>query len=324
MIGEKLGKYTILESIGAGSMGTVYKAEDPDGRIVALKLVRSQVLYDMERRERFLQGILAASLIRHPGICPILEIGDDNDDFFIVMPFQEGNRLDQYLDRKPLSWQAALDIVIPTAEALCAAHTAGTVHRGVKPSNIWINRDGAVVLSDCCVVRFTEIAKQSRTRSGEPRTDFAETLIPLGALCYMSPEQVRGDDVDARSDVFSLAATLYEMLTGRHPFDARNSLSRLSAILEADPPPLSSKQHPVPSDLNRIVLKALARRPDDRYGSMEEFLADLLTLRRNAVHDQTDLPATTRRRPLRTWLWVAAVLLMVSLVLGTIGLLHRS
>lgn len=324
MIGEKLGKYTILETLGTGSMGAVYKAEDPEGRIVAAKLVRSQVLYDTERRERFLQGILAASLVHHNGICPILEIGDDNDDFFVVMPYIEGKTLGQYLQHKPLPWQHALNIAIAVAEALSAAHAAGAVHRGLKPSNIWLRKDGTIVVSDCSVARFTDIARHMHTGSAEPRVDFADTLIPLTALAYMSPEQVRGDPVDARTDIFSLGVILYEMLTGRHPFDARNSLSRMSAILQAEPPVLTSKLGIIPQELNRIVHRALAKDPPERHESMRQFLADLESLRRTVADEPESRQESSRSRCLRIAGWMAAITLLIALIAGLLYYLLRS
>jgi len=314
MIGEKIGKYMILEALGTGNMGTVYKAEDPEGRIVALKLVRSQVLYDVERRERFLQGILAASLVHHDGICPILEIGDDNDDFFVVTPYLEGRTLEQCLEHKPVPWQRAVAIAIAVGRALTAAHAGRAVHRGLKPSNIWLQKEGTVIVSDCSIARFTEMSKRSRTKSIGPRVDFADTLIPLAALAYMSPEQVRGDNVDARTDIFSLGAILYEMLTGRHPFDARNSLSRMSAILEAEPPPLTSRLGSIPRDLDRIVRRALAKEPSDRYGSMQDLLTQLEMVQRSVVEQPRPLQETRKVRRFRTLGWLTLITLILALI----------
>jgi eukaryotic-like serine/threonine-protein kinase len=276
MIGEKLGKYTILEIVGTGSMGTVYKAEDPDGKLVALKLVRSQVLYNMEKRERFLQCALIASEIRHDSICPILEIGDDNDDFFIIMPFISGKPLDRYMERKPLPWPHALDIAKAIGAALSAIHKAGVAHRGLKPTNIWISEENglSITLSDCCIARFTEIMPRNRACTAAA-VNFADSLVPLEALSYMSPEQVRGESLDCRTDIFSYGIVLFEMLTGRHPFEARNSLSRISAILEAAPPLLVSKQASIPAQLEPIARKALAKSREDRYQSVSEFMEAL-------------------------------------------------
>ncbi len=323
MIGEKLGKYTILETLGTGSMGAVYKAEDPEGRIVAVKLVRAQVLYDAERRERFLQGILAVSLMHHKGICPVLEIGDENDDFFIVMPYYDCKTLEQQMDRKPIPWRCAVDVAIGAAEALGAAHAAGIVHRGLKPSNIWLREDGSIVLSDCSVARFTEIARRMRAGSASPRIDFADTLIPLTALSYMSPEQVRGDPVDLRTDVFSLGVILYEMVTGRYPFDARNSLSRMSAILEAEPPPVTSRLANIPAELNAIVRRALAKDPRDRYASMPEFLADLRSVHNSGTAQPISVQESLKSRRLSLAGWIAGGLLLLALIAGLLYFLLR-
>ncbi len=277
MIGEKLGKYTILEIVGNGSMGTVYKAEDPEGQTVALKFVPSQVLSTMEKRERFLQCLLVASEIRHRGICPVLEIGDDNNDFFVIMPFINGKTLEQYMKGRPLPWMRALDIALAAGSAIEAIHGEGAVHRGLKPANIWILNDRAqtVLLSDCCIAPFTEILGRGRNRISCQGADVTDTLVPLGSLAYMSPEQVRGRPVDFRSDIFSFGVILYEMLSGRHPFETRNSLSCTSAILEATPLPLISKHVSIPSRLESILRRALAKNAEDRYRSMKDMLDDV-------------------------------------------------
>ena len=284
MIGEKIGKYTILEIVGSGSMGTVYKAEDPEGRLVAVKAVRPHVLCSMEKRERFLQCLLVASEIRHESICPILEIGDDDDNFFVIMPLIQGQTLEQYMGRKPIPWPRALEIALSIGAALEAIHDTGAAHRGLKPANIWIlnNAERSVLLSDCCVARFTEITKPGRSRASTQCVDFSDTLIPLGALAYMSPEQIRGESVDYRTDIFSLGIVLYEMLSGRHPFDTRTPLSRISAVLEAEPAPLSSRQTLLPMQLDSILHKALAKNREQRYQRMSEFSADIRTAGQSA------------------------------------------
>lgn len=276
MIGEKLGRYSLLEEIGSGSMGTVYRAEDQStGQIVAIKLVRAQILYDTARRERFLRGLLIASQIRHPGICPIMEIGDDDDDFFVVMPFLKGETLSQQMKRRQVPWRDALKLGVAIGEALAAVHASGTVHRALKPTNVWIQPEGTVVLTDCCIARFTEIDSAGELPSSQPRQEFADTIIPMSALAYMSPEQIRGELVDHRSDLFALGAILYEMLCDRHPFEARNSLSRISAILDSSPAPLTSKKQNLPKLLDPILRKALDRRPENRYRDLAEFGSEI-------------------------------------------------
>jgi serine/threonine-protein kinase len=314
MIGERLGKYTILETIGTGSMGVVYKAEDPAlSRPVALKLVRSHILYDTALRERFLQGLLAASEIHHPAVNQILEIGDENDDFFIVTRFLEGRTLGQLAEGKAVPWRQAFAIALSVADGLAAIHRGGAVHRGVKPSNIWLETDGNVLLLDCCVARFTEMHKQSARSSRPPKIDFADTLIPLGALAYMSPEQVRGAAVDHRTDIFSLAAVLYEMLTGRHPFEARNSLSRMSAILEAEPPPASSRTPGTPFGVDAILGRAMAKSPENRYQTVGEF-AEALRLVRESPAAPMPAPRSTRKARLSPAMQIGIVTLLLALV----------
>jgi serine/threonine-protein kinase len=313
MIGERLGKYTILQTLGTGSMGTVYKAEDPDQRRpVAVRLVRSHVLFDAERRERFLQQMLLASEIRHPALCPILEIGDENDDFFVVTPYIGGRTLARYTEAKPLPWRTSINVAVAVAEGLSAVHAAGAVHRAVKPSNIWVNEDGSILLSDCCVARFTEIVRPIRRGPHRARVDFADTLIPLGALSYMSPEQVRGTAVGHRSDIFSLGAVLYELLTGKHPFEARNSLSRMSAILEGQPPAASARVPGVPFELDRILRKALEKSPEDRFATMDDFAAALRAVYRNPG---LFLPPAAPHRPdFPIAGWTVGVLLFLILI----------
>ncbi len=276
MIGEKLDRYNLLEEIGSGSMGTVYRAEDlSTGRIVAVKLVKANVLYDSSRRERFLHGLLLASQIRHPGICPILEIGDEEDDFYIVTPFLEGETLAQRMKRRPLPWHQTMKLGIAICEALDAVHRAGAVHRSLKPSNVWIARDGSVVLTDSCVARFTEMNGANEAVHERPRREFADTIIPMGALAYMSPEQIRGEPVDHRSDIFALGAILYEMLSDRHPFEARNSLSRISAILESNPARLTSRKQNLPQAADAVLRKSMERRPELRYRDAQEMASAL-------------------------------------------------
>jgi serine/threonine protein kinase len=313
MIGERLGKYTILKSLGTGSMGTVYKAEDNDtGSHVAIKLIRAQVLYDSEKRERFLQGMLAVSEIRHPGICPILDVGDDEDDFFVVMPFLDGRTLEQHLERKPIPWPEAVVIALAVGSALEAVHLAGAVHRGLKSSNVWLLEGGTLLVSDCSMARFTEIDKKSHAlRQCGGLSQFAETLVPMAALAYMSPEQVRGEPVDARTDIFSFGALIYEMLTGRHPFDARNSLSRMSAILEADPPAFSAKAGPVPARLEAMVRKALAKDPAERPQTIGSMLEELRPLQDGV--NFLSLPAA--RKLLSPW---ATFLTILSIALAAL------
>ena len=200
------------------------------------------------------------------------------------------------MGRRPISWPQALEIALSVGAALEAIHDAGAAHRGLKPANIWVlnNSERSVLLSDCCIARFTEIAKPEKSRASTRCMDFADTLIPLGALSYMSPEQVRGECVDCRTDIFSFGVVLYEMLSGRHPFDARTSLSRISAILEAEPAPLPSKQTSLSIQLDSILRKALAKNREERYQKMSEFSADIQIARQSALTAPKRLTAASR------------------------------
>ncbi len=327
MIGQKLSRYTIVESIGSGSMGTVYRAEDcANGRPVAIKLVSANILYDAERRERFLQGLLVASGIQHPGLCPILDLGDQEDDFFIVSPFLEGETLEDLLRRGNLPWRQVLTLALSAGEALVSVHASGIAHRAFKPANIWLQGGDRVMLTDCCVARFTEIVSSDGMRAHGPRTDFADTIIPMNALAYMSPEQVRGDAVDYRSDIFSFGVVLYEMLTGRHPFEARNSPSQMSAVLEADPVAPSMRKPQLPKIVDQIVMRALGKNPSSRFGSMRELLDDLAQVRIEVdapSHGKEDGRKEQRSSLLRPLGWLVAALLLVALTYWLVSVALR-
>jgi serine/threonine protein kinase len=321
MIGEKLGRYTLVDTVGTGSMGTVYRAEDSaDGSLVAIKVIRSKILYNRERRERFLREILPATQLQHRNICPILEIGDDNDDFYVVTPFMEGKTLEHYMDRKNIPWKRALTIALETSDALAKAHAIGALHRGLKPANIWIRNDGSVVVSDFTLARFTEIPNRATRRDSGPRVSSAETLIPLSALAYMSPEQVHGDLVDMRSDVFSLGVILYEMLTGHHPFESRNSLSRMSAILEGSPVPVSARA-PVPEEFNSIIARTLAKSPRERYQSMEELAAALRTVSETLPEPTVSNPRLSSAGRFFPRMWNYRIAIVLSFLLFSLLLL---
>jgi serine/threonine protein kinase len=317
MIGEEIGGYTILENLGTGTMGTVYKAEDlATHRVVAVKVVRSQVLYDREKRERFLQGLLAAAELKHDRICPILEIGDEDDDFYVAMPFLKGTTLKQQIERKRLNWEQALEIALAIGEALAVGHAGGAVHRGLKPANVWLRNDGTVLVTDFNMARFTEIDRQTGSKV---KSDFADTVIPMAALAYMSPEQIRGDPLDYRTDLFSFGVVLYEMLSGHHPFESRNSLSRMSAILNEKPSLVSARGRPVPAELDPILDKVLAKSPQNRYQSIDDLLPELRRIREQSsvpAARHSDSPRNSEEQPptYAGYVLLVAVLILLGIV----------
>jgi eukaryotic-like serine/threonine-protein kinase len=281
MIGEKVGPYTILEIIGSGSLGTVYKVEDPRGRQVALKLVRSHFLNTMEKREQFLQQALEASEILHENICPIYEIGDDNNDFFIVMPFITGKTLTQHMAMGLLPWLRAIDIALAIGSAIEALHNAHAVHRAIKPGHVWVLGDHppGVLLTDGCIGQSIEASGREQRESVISGVPSAAGTIPLETAAYMSPEQIRGESLDHRTDIFSFAVVVYEMLSGRHPFGMGNSLPLIISIQGSKPLPRAAAPSPVISRMESILRHALANKREQRYQSIHAMLADIKAVR---------------------------------------------
>jgi len=265
LIGSTISHYQILERLGGGGMGVVYKARDLKlDRLVALKFLASQRGAPEEQKRRFLREARAASRLDHPNICTIHEIDETEDGaLFIVMALYEGETLRDRLDRGPLSFAEALDVASQVAAGLARAHELGIVHRDVKPANLVLTAGGQVKILDFGIAK---LADQSRlTRDG----------TALGTAAYMSPEQFRGQPADPRTDVWSLGVVLYEMATGSLPFDDFSEREMVRAILDSPPRPMSGRRPGVPEGLERIVARALEKRPADRYASMEEMRREL-------------------------------------------------
>lgn len=266
MVGRTISHYRIIEKLGAGGMGVVYKAFDEQlTRYVAVKLLPSQEQSD-EERLRFLQEARAASALDHPNICTIFDAGEHEGQLYMAMAYYDGETLRQRIGRGALPSAEALDIATQVAQGLLRAHEAGIVHRDIKPANIIITSRGLAKILDFGLARITS----------EPRITKPQTA--LGTPAYMSPEQIRGES-DWRSDIWSLGVVLYEMLTARLPFDAPNSHSMIFAILHSDPKPVSALFPAVPRWLDDVVMRMLAKDPRDRYGSLSEVLAALASHR---------------------------------------------
>ena len=267
MIGSTISHYQILDRLGGGGMGVVYKALDLRlDRLVALKFLSSQRGADEEQRRRFIREARAASVLDHPNICTIYEIDDTGDGaLFIAMALYEGETLRDRIGRGPLPIPEAVAMALQIASGLARAHERGIVHRDVKPSNVILSRDRQVKLVDFGIAKL----------AGQSRLTVAGTA--MGTAAYMSPEQFDGESVDLRTDVWSLGAVTYEMVTGRPPFGS-NEREAVRGILERSPTPMSSRRPEVPPDLERIVGRALAKRPADRYASMDAMRADLQQL----------------------------------------------
>jgi len=266
-------------------MGEVYLAEDTRlGRKVALKLLPAEFTSDADRVRRFEQEARAASALNHPNILTIFEIGEANGERFIATEFIDGQTLRERLDGDRLSPAAGLDIAAQIAAALAAAHEAGIIHRDIKPENVMLRRDGIVKVLDFGLAKLTERRPDAIDREAPTMAKVnTDPGMVMGTANYMSPEQARGQEVDARSDIFSLGVVLYEMIAGRAPFDGVNTLDMIGAILNREPAPLSS--HPpesgkaTPAELQRIVTKALRKDRDERYQVVKDMLLDLKNLK---------------------------------------------
>jgi len=258
------GKYRIVEPAGKGGMGVVYKAEDTKlKRTVALKFLPPELAESPEAGERFMREAQAAAALSHPHICTIHEINEEEDQSFIVMEYVEGQSLRQKILKGPLDQTEALDVAIQVAEGLKEAHKKAIVHRDIKPGNIMVTDEGTAKVMDFGLAKIVGgflITREAKT---------------MGTVAYMSPEQAKGEAVDHRTDIWSLGVVLYEMITGRLPFKGEYDQSMIHSILNHEPEPITRIRKGLTSGVEPVIFKALAKSPDGRYQSMEEFLGDL-------------------------------------------------
>jgi eukaryotic-like serine/threonine-protein kinase len=281
VLGRRLGHYQIVSLLGAGGMGEVYLAEDIRlKRKVALKLLPAHFTADRDRVRRFEQEARAASALNHPNIITIHEIGEIEETHYLVAEFIDGEMLRERLSHDRMDLSSALEVTLQVTSALAAAHEAGIVHRDIKPENIMLRRDGYVKVLDFGLAKLAEppariIGTQAATTCGVS----TEVGVVKGTVRYMSPEQARGQKVDARSDIFSLGIVLYEMITGRVPFEGPTSSDVIAAVLDKNPLPLTQFLLEVPVELDRIVSKALRKDPEDRYQTIKDLHVDLKGLK---------------------------------------------
>ncbi len=281
LIGQQLGHYRILSLLGAGGMGEVYLAEDATlRRKIALKVLPAYVAKDQEHLRRFKQEALAASALNHPNIVTIHEFGTAGDTHFLVTELVEGETLRDRLRRGALSLNAALDLTQQIATALQAAHEAGIIHRDIKPENVMVRRDGLVKVLDFGLAKLTNTRRDDAQLDDERHSTEAGTV--LGTVAYMSPEQARGQRVDARSDLFSLGVVLYEMFTGSRPFNGETPSHIIVAIIEKEPAPLS---HSFPAGIEPLVKQLLAKEVAQRYPDARALLAEVKKLQQRLAFE---------------------------------------
>jgi serine/threonine protein kinase len=275
--GTRYGRYEIRSPLGAGGMGEVYLALDTQlERLIALKLLPAQFTSDADRLRRFEQEARAISVLNHPNILTIFEIGEANGTNFIATEFINGVTLRGRLEQSPLQVEESLDICAQVAGALAAAHAEGIVHRDIKPENIMLRTDGLVKVLDFGLAKLTERQDLALEASTLMHT---QPGILVGTVTYMSPEQARGQEVDARSDIWSTGVVLYEMLTGRNPFEGITPGDVIACILTKEPVPLSSYRLEIPAELEWITDKALNKDREERYQTVKELSSDLRRLK---------------------------------------------
>jgi serine/threonine protein kinase len=305
MIGQKLAHYQILEKLGGGGMGVVYKARDTHlDRFVAIKVLPPARVADLNRKLRFIQEAKAASALNHPNIIVVHDIASADSVDFMVMEYVAGDTLDHAIQRRGMRLAETLKYAIQIADAIAAAHEAGIIHRDLKPGNVMITEKGAAKVLDFGLAKLTEAVESAdaatRTIRPEPQPETEEGTV-LGTIAYMSPEQAEGKKVDARSDIFSFGSLLYEMVTGRRAFSGDSRMSTITAILRDEPKPLTHAGD-APRDLEKILRRCLRKDAARRFQHMDDVRVALEELKEEsdsgALAGSASAPTRNRRRAL--------------------------
>jgi len=310
--GAKLGPYEIVTPLGAGGMGEVYRARDTRlGREVAIKVLPASFSQDPDRLRRFEQEARAASALNHPNILAVYDVGMHEGAPYLVTELLEGATLRDRLSNGALSVRKGVECAVQLAQGLAAAHDKGIVHRDLKPENIFVCRDGRTKILDFGLAKLAEPEAGEATVTRLELDDLTRAGVAIGTAGYMSPEQVRGERSDARSDIFSFGAVLYETLSGQRAFEGRTAADRASAILREDPPDLASKERNIPFVLDRVLRRCLEKNPEQRYQSAHDLAFHLESISSpsdSGAAAAPPLPKLAAFRPLR---WAIALLVIV-------------
>ncbi|UCE42186.1 MAG: protein kinase, partial [Candidatus Aminicenantes bacterium] len=317
MIGQTISHYKILDKLGSGGMGVVYKAEDTKlQRNVAIKFLPPELTRDPESKQRFIKEARAASALDHPNICTIYEINETKDEqLFIAMAYYDGENLKSKIERAPLTVEKAVDLGIQISQGLSKAHEQGIVHRDIKPANIMITADGLIKILD---FGLAKLADQSRV---------TQTGTTYGTASYMSPEQTKGERVDPRTDIWSLGVVLYEAISGRRPFRGDYGQAVVYSILNENPDSLAGFRSDIPSALGEIVNRCLDKEPAGRFQSMDDLNNDLHWLKEESRLDtfpyQKPIYPKLRKKRFRPIVAPLILILLAALIVAGYFLLRR-
>ena len=313
--GKLLGPYEILSLVGSGGMGEVYRARDTRlSRTVAVKTLTTQVAHRPDLKARFEREARTLATLSHPHICSVFDVGRHDGVDYLVMEYLEGQTLAQRLQGNALSLNETLKIAIQLADALDKAHRQNIVHRDLKPGNIVLTKSGAKIV-DFGLAKLVEDGRGPIGATGlSTHTPMTAEGTILGTMQYMAPEQLEAKEADARTDIFAFGAIVYEMVTGRRSFDAKSQASLIAAILDRDPPSMSTLQPTTPSSLERVIRKCLAKDPDARWQSAGDLLEELKWIADGTLGDAGPAQAAEPRRPraFAVWATVSTILLVAA------------
>jgi eukaryotic-like serine/threonine-protein kinase len=324
-VGQTVDRYRILARLGAGGMGIVYTAHDSRlGRTVALKFLLDEFSGEPEALERFRHEARTLSALNHPNICTIYDIGEAEGRTFIAMEYVAGKSLDRLIGRKRLLLNDALKYAVQIADGLAKAHAAGVVHRDLKPGNIMVADEGHVKLLDFGVAKLTKFDLSGESDSDLREAPRTEDGTIFGTVAYMSPEQARGKKLDARSDIFSCGAVLYEMITGRLPFPGEDKVSTMSAILHQEPTPVGQVSQEAPRELERIVARCLRKDPERRFQNAADLKVALQEIKDEFVSGElADGETASLARRVSAPMIAVSTVLLIAIATG-IWLLSRT